>query len=135
MSTIVLVKGRPALQLKYSVHQYLRFTLIIILFSEVSCGEPGDIKNGTKNGKSYLYQDQVTYTCNDGYGITTGDAVRTCGENRTWSGKKPECGRNHLYYFIINFCQKRSNGQLYRIFFHDIDGTCSYITCPFKRLE
>jgi hypothetical protein len=41
---------------------------------------------GTKVG------DTLTYTCNIGYIVHSGDLSQTCTDTAEWSGTKPECG-------------------------------------------
>ena len=59
--------------------------------SEVSCGHPGDVQNAHIAGSSYSYQDKVTYTCNRGYQIKSGNTERRCEANKMWSGSQPTC--------------------------------------------
>ena len=48
----------------------------------------------------------MTYTCNTGYEITTGDAVRECQLSEQWSGARPTCSSmdNFIsYHFYFSF--------------------------------
>ncbi|XP_078575446.1 sushi, von Willebrand factor type A, EGF and pentraxin domain-containing protein 1-like isoform X3 [Branchiostoma floridae x Branchiostoma japonicum] len=56
----------------------------------VSCGQPDSITNGEVQGSAFTYLESVTYFCNKGYKMT-GEARRTCQEDRTWSGVEPRC--------------------------------------------
>lgn len=37
------------------------------------------------------FGNSVSYSCNTGYELTAGDASRTCGADRLWSGTSPTC--------------------------------------------
>ena len=39
------------------------------------------------------FGSQATYTCNDGFVISSGDDTRTCEANGEWSGTIPTCER------------------------------------------
>ena len=48
----------------------------------------------------------ATYVCNEGYGLTGGDAVRTCiggGESQVgeWSGSSPSCDSKSLQHLML----------------------------------
>lgn len=43
----------------------------------------------SQTGTKYL--DTLTYTCNTGFELTSGNLVRTCKENKNWSGNPPVC--------------------------------------------
>ncbi|XP_062518664.1 sushi, von Willebrand factor type A, EGF and pentraxin domain-containing protein 1-like isoform X2 [Corticium candelabrum] len=55
-----------------------------------SCGDPGDIENGYRRGKSYTGGSIVYYYCNQGYYIS-GRSYITCGKNGLWSYSPPTC--------------------------------------------
>ncbi|KAL4218700.1 Sushi [Mactra antiquata] len=57
----------------------------------VNCGTPGYIIDGTRHWSSTNYGSVARYTCNTYYNMTTGDHVRTCQDDFTWSGTKPHC--------------------------------------------
>jgi hypothetical protein len=57
-----------------------------------SCGNPGDIKNGVKEGVVFSFTSKVTYTCDEGYELI-GRANRYCQSNGQWSGVTPSCQR------------------------------------------
>ena len=40
----------------------------------------------------------ATYTCNTGYEHASGDLVRTCQANESWSGTKLECQSRYSVY-------------------------------------
>lgn len=49
-------------------------------------------ENGTVDNTMRLFMDNAIYGCNPGYMIS-GNAVRTCQANGTWSGVDPSCIR------------------------------------------
>lgn len=55
-----------------------------------SCGHPGEIANGVRNGSSFTYHERVSYTCLEGYELT-GRPYRVCQANGRWSGRLPTC--------------------------------------------
>ncbi|KAI8514528.1 Epidermal growth factor-binding protein type B, partial [Branchiostoma belcheri] len=55
-----------------------------------SCGNPGDITNGRREGLLFTYPNRVTYRCNPGY-ILQGRPVRVCLSTQQWSGSLPHC--------------------------------------------
>ncbi|XP_045191476.2 neurogenic locus notch homolog protein 1-like isoform X3 [Mercenaria mercenaria] len=57
----------------------------------VDCGHPGDINNGRVSVSSTLSGGPATYTCNTDYSMTSGDRVRYCQNDFTWSGTEPTC--------------------------------------------
>ncbi|CAH1273057.1 PKD1L3 [Branchiostoma lanceolatum] len=54
--------------------------------------------NGTMSpiGANYSYNDEVTFTCNQGYRLEGASSVR-CQADRTWSDPVPRCTRNHAF--------------------------------------
>ena len=65
-------------------------TTLILLFPVVDCGDPGNVNHATKRGSIYLYNNNVTYTCNTGYEML-GSANITCQASGFWSDNKPIC--------------------------------------------
>ena len=57
----------------------------------MTCPEPVSVNNAVVTGTNYTYEGQLTYTCNVGYAVTTGDLVRECQTDGTWSGDPPVC--------------------------------------------
>lgn len=59
----------------------------------VNCGDPGEVENAVRTGNDFLYGDEVTYVCNDGYYQSSGPVggVRTCLETGLWSDEQPQC--------------------------------------------
>ena len=40
-----------------------------------------------------LYQAQATYTCHDGYNMSSGDRIRMCNSSGLWQGQEAVCSR------------------------------------------
>ena len=59
---------------------------IYISFLGVSCGDPGWPLNANRRATGFKYQDTVTYTCFSGYTNVSGSNVRTCQDDKSWSG-------------------------------------------------
>lgn len=56
----------------------------------VQCGLPESPVNGKAHYTALAYKSVVTYTCKYGH-MVVGDATRTCGEDKQWSGQEPKC--------------------------------------------
>ena len=71
----------------------------------------------------YRLQSVVTYKCKYGFMIV-GDGTRTCGEDKMWSGTRPQCKVNvviicncmMLYQFIISLPKRKSTVGRQEIF-------------------
>ena len=61
----------------------------------VNCGDPGVPDNAVRDGNSFLYNDVVIFTCNNGYYQSSGPVggVRRCLETGLWSEEQPICSR------------------------------------------
>ncbi|KAL4218703.1 hypothetical protein ACF0H5_021291 [Mactra antiquata] len=57
----------------------------------VNCGTPDNVIDGTRVWTSTDYGGVAEYSCNTYYNMTTGDPVRTCQDDFTWSGTTPQC--------------------------------------------
>ncbi|GFY77940.1 sushi, von Willebrand factor type A, EGF and pentraxin domain-containing protein 1 [Trichonephila inaurata madagascariensis] len=55
-----------------------------------SCGPPGEIEHGTREGDVFTFTSRVTYNCSEGFEII-GRPYRYCQSNGQWSGQLPEC--------------------------------------------
>ncbi|XP_060553978.1 sushi, nidogen and EGF-like domain-containing protein 1 [Ruditapes philippinarum] len=62
------------------------------------CGHPGYIKDGTVSLASTLLGASARYSCNQGYRIASGDEVRQCQSDFSWSGQEPTC-------IFANYCE------------------------------
>ena len=70
--------------------KFSQYSLAYIVLTGNNCGHPGDIADGTVAG-GFLYNDTVTYICNSGFNMTSGDSHHTCQANGSWTGIKPNC--------------------------------------------
>jgi len=73
-----------------------------IISTAKSCGHPGDIDNGVRDGVAHTFTSRVTYSCNDGYELV-GRANRYCQSNGQWSGVLPSCRRMHCLTYFFEF--------------------------------
>ncbi|GIY27318.1 protein lev-9 [Caerostris extrusa] len=55
-----------------------------------SCGPPGEIKHGVREGDTFTFTSRVTYNCSEGFEVV-GRPYRYCQSNGQWSGQLPEC--------------------------------------------
>ncbi|XP_035683611.1 sushi, von Willebrand factor type A, EGF and pentraxin domain-containing protein 1-like isoform X2 [Branchiostoma floridae] len=55
-----------------------------------SCGNPGEITNGRRDGLLFTYPNRVQYRCNSGYTLV-GRPIRVCLSTQQWSGSLPRC--------------------------------------------
>uniref|UniRef100_A0A7N4PW30 CUB and Sushi multiple domains 3 n=1 Tax=Sarcophilus harrisii TaxID=9305 RepID=A0A7N4PW30_SARHA len=54
------------------------------------CGDPGIPAQGKREGKSFIYQSEVSFSCNTPF-ILVGSSTRICQADGTWSGSSPHC--------------------------------------------
>lgn len=54
------------------------------------CGFPGYFPRGRIQGRSYLFGDEIYYSCLIGYELR-GNPRRICNANGKWSGLPPVC--------------------------------------------
>ena len=64
----------------------------------ISCGDPGNVPNAFKSG-GYNYNEDVTYTCLDGYNLIGNNPI-TCKGDKTWSGSPPLCDSMYTNFVI-----------------------------------
>uniref|UniRef100_A0A3Q4H9T1 CUB and Sushi multiple domains 3b n=1 Tax=Neolamprologus brichardi TaxID=32507 RepID=A0A3Q4H9T1_NEOBR len=62
---------------------------IKIYFSKF-CGDPGTPVGGFREGRSFIYQSEVSFSCAPPL-ILVGTATRLCETDGTWSGTQPRC--------------------------------------------
>ena len=77
----------------------------------MSCGDPGTLPYATRYGATFYYQDDVSYTCVDGFRpsdySTAGSSthktfVITCGKNGDWS-ERPFCVGMFLPTILLQY--------------------------------
>ncbi|XP_055490548.1 CUB and sushi domain-containing protein 3-like [Leucoraja erinacea] len=54
------------------------------------CGDPGVPARGRREGKSFIYQSEVSFNCNTPLALV-GSSTRICQTDGTWSGSQPRC--------------------------------------------
>uniref|UniRef100_A0A8C1SG25 CUB and Sushi multiple domains 3 n=1 Tax=Cyprinus carpio TaxID=7962 RepID=A0A8C1SG25_CYPCA len=54
------------------------------------CGDPGIPAFGSREGRSFIYQSEVSFSCMAPY-IPVGSTTRICQADGTWSGSQPHC--------------------------------------------
>eukprot|EP00062_Callorhinchus_milii_P016178 gi/632967218/ref/XP_007899854.1/ PREDICTED: CUB and sushi domain-containing protein 3 [Callorhinchus milii] len=54
------------------------------------CGDPGVPAQGRREGKSFIYQSEVSFRCNSPF-VLVGSSTRICQADGTWSGSQPRC--------------------------------------------
>uniref|UniRef100_A0A3B3DJN6 CUB and Sushi multiple domains 3b n=1 Tax=Oryzias melastigma TaxID=30732 RepID=A0A3B3DJN6_ORYME len=54
------------------------------------CGDPGTPVGGSREGRSFIYQSEVSFSCSPPL-ILVGTATRRCESDGTWSGTQPRC--------------------------------------------
>ncbi|TRY62369.1 hypothetical protein DNTS_006565 [Danionella cerebrum] len=54
------------------------------------CGDPGIPAQAKREGQSFIFRAEVTYSCSTPY-VLVGSSTRTCQADSTWSGTQPRC--------------------------------------------
>lgn len=54
------------------------------------CGDPGTPVGGFREGRSFIYQSEVSFSCVPPL-ILVGTATRLCESDGSWSGTQPRC--------------------------------------------
>ena len=71
-------------------------------FTEVSCGDPGVGNFSRRDTEGFLYQDKITFICDNGYYIREGVSKIRCMENKQWSHPVPDC-ESKYFAIVKNF--------------------------------
>ncbi|XP_071802824.1 sushi, von Willebrand factor type A, EGF and pentraxin domain-containing protein 1-like isoform X1 [Asterias amurensis] len=66
------------------------WTPVVMKCYAKSCGDPGFLRNGWRDGELFTFLSRVIYHCNEGYEMR-GFAYRTCLSDRRWSSVMPSC--------------------------------------------
>ncbi|XP_041104585.1 CUB and sushi domain-containing protein 3-like [Polyodon spathula] len=54
------------------------------------CGDPGVPREGMREGRSFIYQSKVSFSCNPPF-LLVGSNTRICQADGSWSGSLPRC--------------------------------------------
>lgn len=68
----------------------------VSVFAAKFCGDPGTPVGGFREGRSFIYQSEVSFSCAPPL-ILVGTATRLCESDGTWSGTQPRCIGNFIY--------------------------------------
>lgn len=60
------------------------------IFPAKFCGDPGLPPRVRREGQSFIFKAEVTFTCSAPY-VLVGSSTRTCQADGTWSGTQPRC--------------------------------------------
>ncbi|XP_071801942.1 clotting factor C-like isoform X3 [Asterias amurensis] len=69
------------------------WTPVVMKCYAKSCGDPGFLRNGWRDGELFTFLSRVIYHCNEGYEMR-GFAYRTCLSDGRWSSVMPSCEAN-----------------------------------------
>lgn len=82
-------------------YEYIRYGLLysaVFAVARISCFELPAIANGVirYSSSELLFGVTASYTCNPGFGLSTGNSTRMCDgdgstTNGTWTGDTPVC--------------------------------------------
>uniref|UniRef100_A0A669CHK6 CUB and Sushi multiple domains 3 n=1 Tax=Oreochromis niloticus TaxID=8128 RepID=A0A669CHK6_ORENI len=64
--------------------------VFVSVFAAKFCGDPGTPVGGFREGRSFIYQSEVSFSCAPPL-ILVGTATRLCESDGTWSGTQPRC--------------------------------------------
>ena len=70
------------------------------LIIATDCGEPINGTNADRQGSEHTYNHNVTYNCKVGYKVQSGDTVRICQENGSWSGASLNCSSKYYDFYL-----------------------------------
>lgn len=85
-------------------HRQLRFCFLTAKF----CGDPGTPAGGSREGRSFIYQSEVTFSCSPPF-LLVGAATRLCQSDGSWSGTQPRCiGNSFGFMFSLDEVQRKN---------------------------
>lgn len=62
----------------------------VFAFTAKFCGDPGTPVGGFREGRSFIFQSEVSFSCSPPL-ILVGTATRLCESDGNWSGTQPRC--------------------------------------------
>lgn len=65
-----------------------------VFVSVKSCGDPGDVLDGSRQGEVFTFGNEIVHQCDLGYELR-GSAWRVCQADGMWSGIHPTCEREY----------------------------------------
>lgn len=69
----------------------------ICFSASADCGGLPDPTDGmVEISPDTMLDATATYSCDTGFGISSGDEVRTCLANSSWSGEAATCARTYV---------------------------------------
>lgn len=84
----------------------------VSLLAAKFCGDPGTPVSGFREGRSFIYQSEVSFSCTPPL-ILVGTATRLCESDGTWSGTQPRCiGEFHFILRVPSNEQKETGRPL-----------------------
>lgn len=90
------IAGKFQATVIYMLNYYI--DIRILAFAAKFCGDPGTPVGGFREGRSFIYQSEVFFSCSPPL-ILVGTATRLCENDGTWSGTQPRCIGN-LFYLV-----------------------------------
>ena len=60
-----------------------------------------DIDKNASNADWWSNDTHLSYTCNSGYTLNSGNLQRTCLNDGTWSGTLPTCTSKNIIYISV----------------------------------
>ena len=85
-------------------------TCVFVPFAAITCSGLSDPTNGIitftmDTDSPFDYQTAATYSCNIGFGLTSGDSVRMClGSSEgpgEWNGTAPFCEGGYIHCSLV----------------------------------
>ncbi len=85
----------------------------------MDCGDLGTVEHTIIQEKTGTQlDDQITYSCEEGYGLISGDLTRICLHNAVWSGSQPTCISMYWIFFLTKVTKSYKNQFFVEYFRH-----------------
>ena len=96
----IIIKPLSCVRRRQIVHLYNRVSIINFFFTEITCTQTSLLLalnvNVTNVKQSYIFNEEVTMSCN--YGFSGNTVVARCTDVNTWSEKTPNCTSNNFIF-------------------------------------